>query len=85
MSDSLGKDGIQVLVKNLNNKTITITLQKGDTIDTLKQKIKDIELVNPEDQRLIFAGKQLESGNTIDDYGICNGSTIFLALRLRGG
>lgn len=74
-----------IFVKTLSGKTITVTVSPSDTIANLKEKIKTSEGISPEEQRLIFHGKQLEDNNTINDYGIMADSTINLVLRLRGG
>ena len=76
---------MRIFVTMLSGRSITMEVDAGDTVASVKAKVQDREGVRPEEQRLLFHGKQLEDEYTLRDYQIINCSTLHLVVRLRGG
>mmetsp|Transcript_43556 Transcript_43556/g.55900 ORF Transcript_43556/g.55900 Transcript_43556/m.55900 type:complete len:151 (-) Transcript_43556:139-591(-) len=79
------RGGMQLMVKTLDGKTVTVDAEEEDTIEDIKNKIMEKEGVPIDQQRLIFGGKQLDSEKTLADYDVQEDSTLHMVLRLRGG
>jgi ubiquitin C len=76
------RGGMQLFVKTLTGKTVSIEVEEGESIEDVKAKIAEKEGIPAEQQRLIFGGQQLQDQKTLQDYDVGDDSTLHLVLRL---
>ncbi len=76
---------MQIFVRTLGGRTITLDVEPTDTVEHLRETLQSKRGVPPDFVRLVFGGKELQDEHTLDDYGIHSECTLHFLLRLRGG
>ncbi|KEP63307.1 UNVERIFIED_CONTAM: ubiquitin family protein [Hammondia hammondi] len=80
------RGGFNLQVKTMSGKTVVLdNVQGSDSILEIKRRVEQREGIPVDQQRLVFNGKQLENGKTVQDYDLSENSVLHLVLRLRGG
>ena len=74
-----------IKVRTLTEKEIEIDIEPTDKVERIKERVKEEWGCPPDQQRLIFPGKQMDDDKTASDYKVTEGSVVYLVLRLRGG
>lgn len=85
LGGGLEGEGNSLCIKTLTGKTCSIEFSQTDTVESVKEKIRQKEGIPVDQQRLVFNGKQLEDGHTLNEYNVKPGETVHLVLKLKGG
>lgn len=82
---AVSASAMQITVKTVTGQAIPLTVEPGDTIEAVKGMLQNKAGMPPDQQRLLYSGKQLEDNRTLADYNIQDQAILHLVLRLRGG